>query len=53
MIFIQAFDFELIYRKGSENQVAECLSRPVREVIVEKTDRTNLHRLNFIKNLKI
>ena len=35
MIFIQAFDFELIYRKGSENQVADCLSRPVREVLAE------------------
>ena len=39
MIFIQAFDFELIYRKGSETQVADCLSRPVREVLGEKTEK--------------
>ena len=28
-----------VSRKGSENQVADCLSRPVREVLMEKTEK--------------
>ena len=39
MIFIQGFDFELIYRKGSDNQVAVFLSRPVRDLIAENTEK--------------
>ena len=39
MIFIQGFDFELIYRKGSDNQVADFLSRPVRDLITENTEK--------------
>ena len=51
-IFVQSFDFILRYRKGKENTVPDCLSRPPKNendlrLPVESLDK-NYHKINSI-----